>query len=186
MCFITFVTPFWHSDFDYGLLCLPDLEIKLRRVWPVDRECLLLLATSSYLWFVQGSVIAQSSGFVFHTDLWDISLFVIVPFHRRVWIDRESNEEMQNKTKTIDCFKTDLTSINVSISVKDKLFNDWIYFLFGDKLKVSIRGKKLREAASMCVAHNAKFPSLLFFRMDTPSTNKTNKFIPYEVRRMAR
>jgi hypothetical protein len=29
------------------------------------------------------------------------------------------------------------------------------------------------------VAHDAKFPS--FFWMDTPSTNKTNKFIPYHL-----
>jgi hypothetical protein len=29
MCFITFVRPFWHSDFDYGLLHLPDLKIGL-------------------------------------------------------------------------------------------------------------------------------------------------------------
>jgi hypothetical protein len=29
MCFITFVKPFWHTDFDYGLLRLPDLEIRL-------------------------------------------------------------------------------------------------------------------------------------------------------------
>jgi hypothetical protein len=29
MCFRTFVKPFWHTDFDYGLLRLPDLEIGL-------------------------------------------------------------------------------------------------------------------------------------------------------------
>jgi hypothetical protein len=40
--------------------------------------------------------------------------------------------------------------------------------------------KKWRETASLRVAHDAKFPSL-FFRMDTPSTNKTNKFIAYHL-----
>jgi hypothetical protein len=45
------------------------------------RGCLLLLRTWSHFWSVQGSVFAQSSGFVFHTDLWDWSRFVILPFH---------------------------------------------------------------------------------------------------------
>jgi hypothetical protein len=30
MCFIRFVTPFWHIDFDYRLLRLSDLEIGLK------------------------------------------------------------------------------------------------------------------------------------------------------------
>jgi hypothetical protein len=86
MCFITFVRPCWHSDIDYRfpgtdypvyLIC----KYSSRRMWPVDRGCLLL--TWSYLLFVQRSVFAQSSRFVFHTDLLDWSLFVIhvLPFH---------------------------------------------------------------------------------------------------------
>jgi hypothetical protein len=38
-----------------------------RRVKLFNRGCLLLLGTWSHLWFVQGSVLAQSSEFVFHT-----------------------------------------------------------------------------------------------------------------------
>jgi hypothetical protein len=40
--------------------------------------------------------------------------------------------------------------------------------------------KKWRETASLRVAHDAKFPSF-FFRMDTSSTSRTNKFIPYHL-----
>jgi hypothetical protein len=56
---------FWHTYSDYKLLCLP--EIGLTTGWQVDRGCLLLLGTWCHLWFVQGSVFAQSSGFVFYT-----------------------------------------------------------------------------------------------------------------------
>jgi hypothetical protein len=55
-------------------------------------------------------------------------------------------------------------------------FKEWIYFLVcGWKYPSE---KKWRETASLRVAHDAKFPSF-FFRIDTPSTNKTNNFIPY-------
>jgi hypothetical protein len=44
-------------------------------------------------------------------------------------------------------------------------------------LEVSVQ-KKWQGTASLRVVHDAKFP-YFFFQMDTPSTNKTNKFIPY-------
>jgi hypothetical protein len=39
--------------------------------------------------------------------------------------------------------------------------------------------KKKKMTANGIIAHDAKFPS--FFWMDTPSTNKTNKFISYHL-----
>jgi hypothetical protein len=91
--FWLWVVPFpWskHTDFNYG-----NLRFKwgTRRVWPVDRGC-LLLDTWSHLWFLQGSVFAQFSGFVFHTGFMRLrSLFVILLFHSdgekiTVWCQR--------------------------------------------------------------------------------------------------
>jgi hypothetical protein len=68
MCFITFVRRF-DTCFDYGILSLVGLEKDLRRMWPIEgRCCLLLLAICSHLWFVQGSVFAQSYRFIFHNE----------------------------------------------------------------------------------------------------------------------
>jgi hypothetical protein len=50
----------WHTDLDYGSYRLPNLEIGLMAVWPVDRECLLLRGTWSRLWSIQRSAYAQS------------------------------------------------------------------------------------------------------------------------------
>jgi hypothetical protein len=47
-------------------------------VWSVDRGCLLLIGTWPYLLCIKRSVCSQFSIFVFHTDLWDCSLFVRV------------------------------------------------------------------------------------------------------------
>ena len=42
--------------------------------------------------------------------------------------------------------------------------------------------KKMMETASLRVAHDAKFPSFFFFFwVIAPSSNKTNKFIPYNL-----
>jgi hypothetical protein len=64
MCFITYVKLFWHSDFDYGLLRLPDLEIRLTTC-VTGREGMLTPPT--HFWFVKRSMFAQSFGFVFQT-----------------------------------------------------------------------------------------------------------------------
>jgi hypothetical protein len=50
-----------HTYFDYWIL---RLKWGTQRMWPVD-GCLLLDAWS-YVWFLQGSVFAQFSGFIFH------------------------------------------------------------------------------------------------------------------------
>jgi hypothetical protein len=48
----------------------------LRRVWPVGRDCLFLLGTWSYLWYIQNSVFALFSNLYFLQN-WDWWLFAI-------------------------------------------------------------------------------------------------------------
>jgi hypothetical protein len=61
-----------HTDFDCGLFHFPDLDTPILTIeccalnGAHDRGC-LLLDTWFYLWFLQGSMFAQFSGFVFHT-----------------------------------------------------------------------------------------------------------------------
>jgi hypothetical protein len=62
----------WRTDLDYGSYCLPNLEIGLLAVWPVNNGCLLLLGTWSHLWCIQRSVFAHSA-----ICIWDWLLFVI-------------------------------------------------------------------------------------------------------------
>jgi hypothetical protein len=73
------VVPFpWsrYTDFDYWIL---RFKWGTRRVCSVNRGC-LLLDTWSYLWFLQGSVFAQFSGFVFHTGFMRLITFRYITF----------------------------------------------------------------------------------------------------------
>jgi hypothetical protein len=82
MCFITFVKPFWHTDFDYELVRLPDLEIGLTAGVTGHQGMLTPPRHPIPLWFVRGSGSAQSSAHRFtcaHTHfLCEIILHVTV------------------------------------------------------------------------------------------------------------
>jgi hypothetical protein len=70
MCFITFAMPFWHINFDYRLLRLPNLELWLTAGMTGQQGMLTtppILCTWSHLRCFQESVFAQSSRFIFHT-----------------------------------------------------------------------------------------------------------------------
>jgi hypothetical protein len=94
-----------HTGFDCGLFRFPNLDTPIltfeisrlkwgtRQVWPVDRGC-LLLDTWSYFWFLQGSMFAQFSEFLFHTGLIRLITVRYITFNS----DGDKNDSLMLKT----------------------------------------------------------------------------------------